>query len=63
MADPSIVAAAPQHLAAVAEIYTRTAASSPATFDLDGKPLAFWERSLAHCDAVAGHLLVVALEG
>ena len=58
----TVVPAEAGHLDEVAAIYARTAESSPATFDLEGKPLEWWERALAHSDPVAGHLLVVALD-
>jgi phosphinothricin acetyltransferase len=50
-------------LPAVAAIYAAAADGTPATFDLEGPPLAWWESTLGACDAAAGHLLLVALSG
>jgi phosphinothricin acetyltransferase len=59
---PEIVPCAPEHLDAIAAIYTREAEDSPATFDLEGRSRAWWEEALEHSHAAAGHLLLVALD-
>lgn len=51
------------HLPALAAIYARAAETSPATFDLEGHPVAWWEDVLAADDPVAGRLLLSALDG
>ena len=45
-------------LEVVAGIYAE-AALTPATFDLEGQPVAWWREMLASADAAAGHLLLV----
>src|SRR5688500_17714038 len=47
-------------LPAIAAIYAAAANTTPATFDLEGPPLAWWEATLGACDAAAGHFLMVA---
>ena len=49
-------------LEAIAEIYAE-AALTPATFDLEGQPVEWWEDALAATDPTAGHLLLVADRG
>jgi len=51
------------HLPAIAAIYAAAADGTPATFDLEGPPLAWWEATLDACDATAGHVLIVAVRG
>ena len=46
-------------LEAVAGIYAE-AALTPATFDLEGRPVSWWREVLAAADSAAGHLLLVA---
>ena len=46
-------------LEAVAGIYA-AAALTPATFDLEGRPVQWWREVLAAADPAAGHLLLVA---
>ena len=46
-------------LAAVAAIYA-AAALTPATFDLEGKPLDWWRETMEASDDAAGRLLLVA---
>lgn len=53
--------ARPEHLPQVAAIYARAAAISPATFDLEGHPVAWWEDVLAAVDPVAGRVLLAAV--
>jgi L-amino acid N-acyltransferase YncA len=50
-------------LPAIAAIYAAAADGTPATFDLEGPPLAWWEATLDACDATAGHVLIVAVRG
>jgi len=47
-------------LPAIAAIYAAAAEDTPATFDLAGPPLSWWEKTLAACDPAAGQLLMVA---
>jgi len=47
-------------LPAIAAIYAAAAQDTPATFDLAGPPLSWWEAALAACDPAAGRLLIVA---
>ena len=46
-------------LEAIADIYAE-AALTPATFDLEGRPVEWWREVLATGDPAAGHLLLVA---
>lgn len=46
-------------LEAVAGIYAE-AALTPATFDLESRPVKWWRDALAEADPAAGHLLLVA---
>jgi L-amino acid N-acyltransferase YncA len=50
-------------LPAIAAIYAAAADATPATFDLEGPPLAWWRSTLAACDPAAGHALLVAVRG
>ena len=52
-----------EDLPAIAAIYAAAADATPATFDLEGPPLAWWEATLAACDPAAGHVLLVAVHG
>ena len=45
---------------AIAAIYDEAARTSPATFDLEGHPAAWWEQALAEADLGAGHVTLVA---
>jgi phosphinothricin acetyltransferase len=56
-----IQAADERHAAAIAAIYDHAARTSPATFDLEGKPADWWRREIAEADAARGHLTLVAL--
>jgi phosphinothricin acetyltransferase len=55
--------AGPQDLPGMAAIYAVAAETSHATFDLEGRPLAWWQATLDACDESAGHLLVVGVDG
>ena len=48
-------------LEAIAAIYADAARATPATFDLAGQPLSWWQATLDSCDASAGRLLIVAV--
>ena len=50
-------------LPAIAAIYAAAAAGSHATFDLEGRSIAWWQDRLEEVDPGAGHLLLVALDG
>jgi phosphinothricin acetyltransferase len=50
-------------LPAIAAIYGAAATASHATFDLEGRSIAWWQDRLEETDAAAGHLLLVALDG
>jgi phosphinothricin acetyltransferase len=50
-------------LPAIAAIYAAAAEDSHATFDLEGRSIAWWQDRLEEVDAGAGHLLLVALDG
>jgi len=50
-----------QHAAAIAAIYDHAATTSPATFDLEGKPAEWWREQIASENRDAGHITVVAL--
>lgn len=54
--------ARPEHLPALAAIYAWAAETSPATFELEGHPPAWWEDVLAAVDPRAGRLLLAALD-
>ena len=51
-----------QHAAAVAAIYDHAATTSPATFDLEGKPEEWWRSEIAEADPAKGHMTLVALD-
>jgi L-amino acid N-acyltransferase YncA len=51
-----------EHAAAVAAIYAHAADTSPATFDLEGKPEQWWREEIARADTGKGHMTVVALD-
>jgi phosphinothricin acetyltransferase len=55
--------ATPADLEPIAAIYATAATSSHATFDLEGRPVAWWRDVLDATDAAAGHFLLVAAEG
>jgi phosphinothricin acetyltransferase len=50
-------------LPAIAAIYGAAAATSHATFDLEGRSIAWWQDRLEEVDPAAGHLLLVAVDG
>jgi phosphinothricin acetyltransferase len=54
--------AAERHAHAIAAIYADAAATSAATFDLEGKPEDWWRRELAEADPAKGHMTLVALD-
>jgi phosphinothricin acetyltransferase len=54
--------AAQSHAPAIAAIYARAAETSPATFDLEGKPEAWWREEIARADVAKGHMTLVALD-
>jgi len=54
--------ARPSDLEAIAGIYAE-AVATPATFDIEAKPLEWWRQSLDAADAQAGRLMLVAAEG
>jgi phosphinothricin acetyltransferase len=49
-----------EHLPEVAAIYAEAAASSYATFDLEGRPMSFWQHALE--PEIEGHMLLVAVD-
>ena len=49
-------------LEAIAAVYAE-AAETPATFDLEGKPVDWWRAVLDALDAASGRLLLVAVDG
>lgn len=51
-----------RHAAAIAAIYANAAETSPATFDLEGKPEEWWREEIARADAAKGHVTIVALD-
>jgi L-amino acid N-acyltransferase YncA len=63
MPAPVVRDALAADLPAIAAIYAAAAEATPATFDLAGPPLEWWETTLATCDPAAGHFLVVADRG
>jgi phosphinothricin acetyltransferase len=50
-------------LPAIAAVYGEAASSSHATFDLEGRSIAWWQDRLEEVDPGAGHLLLVAVDG
>ena len=58
----AIARAGEAHLEAIASIYA-AAARTPATFDLEPKPVEWWREKLAETDPERGWLLLVALDG
>jgi phosphinothricin acetyltransferase len=50
-----------RHAAAIAAIYDQAARTSPATFDLEGKPEEWWREEIASADAAKGHMTLVAI--
>jgi phosphinothricin acetyltransferase len=52
-----------RHAAAIAAIYDHAARTSPATFDLEGKPETRWREQIASEKREAGHITLVALAG
>ena len=63
MPAPVVRDAVRRDLPAIAAIYAAAADDTPATFDLASPPLPWWEATLAGCDPVAGHFLIVAERG
>ena len=61
VATVTVVDAREEHLATIAEIYAAAAHTSPATFDFEGRPLAWWREVLGASDSAAGRPFVVAL--
>ena len=49
-----------RHVPAIAAIYAHAAASSAATFDVEGKPESWWREAIA--DPAVGHMTLVALD-
>jgi L-amino acid N-acyltransferase YncA/molybdopterin synthase catalytic subunit len=60
-ADLEVRSATPGDLPAVAAIYDVAIEHTPATFDLEPKPLAWWEALLTACEGEDGHELLVAV--
>jgi phosphinothricin acetyltransferase len=58
----TVIDAREEHLAGIAEIHSAAALTTPATFDLEGRPLDWWRAVLAEVDPAAGHLLLAALD-
>jgi L-amino acid N-acyltransferase YncA len=58
----TVVDAREEHLPAIAEIYAAAALGSPATFDFEGHPVAWWRAVLEAVEPAAGHLLLVAVD-
>ena len=58
----TVVDAREEHLEAIASIYAVAARDTPATFDFEGHPVAWWRAALAAGDPATGHLLLVALD-
>src|SRR6476620_746919 len=50
-------------LPAIAAIYAAAATTSHATFDLEGRTIAWWQDRLEEVDPAAGHLVLVAVDG
>lgn len=61
VADLEVRSATPGDLPAVAAIYDVAIERTPATFDLEPKPLAWWEALLTACEGEDGHELLVAV--
>jgi phosphinothricin acetyltransferase len=59
---PAVRDAAEPHLPAIAAIYAKAAAETPATFDLEGPPVEWWAGVLADRDPEKGTELLVAIE-
>lgn len=57
-----IAEAGVEDLPEIAAIYG-AAAGTPATFDLEARPVSVWEAALAASDADRGNLLLSALDG
>jgi phosphinothricin acetyltransferase len=53
--------AADRHAPAIAAIYAQAAATSAATFDLEGKSESWWREAIAGADPGKGHMTLVAL--
>jgi len=60
-AELPVVDAREEHLPAIAEIYAAAALTTPATFDFEGRPVAWWRAVLEAVDPAAGDLLLVAV--
>lgn len=58
----TVIDATAVHLPRFQAIYARAALETPATFDLDPKPLSWWQAVLAAADPRAGNELLAALE-
>jgi phosphinothricin acetyltransferase len=58
----TIVDADEEHLAAIAEIYAAAARDSAATFDFEGRPVAWWRAVRDAVDPVAGNFLLTAID-
>jgi phosphinothricin acetyltransferase len=50
-------------LPAIAAIYAAAATTTHATFDFEGRPLAWWRDRLGEVHPATGHLLLVAVDG
>jgi molybdopterin synthase catalytic subunit len=61
--DVEVRCATPADLPAVAAIYAAAVEVTPATFDLEAKPLEWWEATLAAAAIEEGHELLVAVAG
>src|SRR6266511_5878708 len=61
-AELPVVDAREEHLPAIAEIYATAALTTPATFDFEGRPVAWWRAVLEAVDPAAGDLLLVAVD-
>jgi phosphinothricin acetyltransferase len=61
-ATVTVVDVREEHLAGIAEIYATAALTSPATFDFEGHPPAWWRAALAGVDPAAGRLLIAAVD-
>ena len=58
----TVVDAGEEHLAGIAEIYAAAARDTPATFDLEGHPVAWWRAALTAADPAAGIFLLAAVD-
>ena len=56
-----IESAAERHAPAIAAIYAHAAETSPATFDIEGKPAEWWREEIARADPRLGQMTLVAL--